>query len=122
MLYHKSSVCFGHLSFHCFIYVTRVKDISFYRNNCKIGQKWSKSYYSNTIEADFILPYSFFLETLAESKCLKPCVRQTMTVSARDPSPHSENVTYVGIDISAEVIKLMEQPNYELFNFIVDVG
>ena len=45
-----------------------------------------------------------------------------MTVSARDPSPHSENVTHVGIDISAEVIKLMEQPNYELFNFIVDVG
>ncbi len=81
-----------------------------------------KSYEEDVIWKDYLKPYSFFLATSAESKCLKPCARQTMRVSARDPSPHSENLTYVGIDISDKVIKLMEHPNYELFNFVVDVG
>ena len=60
--------------------------------------------------------------TSAEKACKKPCVTQSIMIHAKDPLSQSHNMTYVGLEFSEEVYMFKEYPNYDGFNFIVDVG
>ena len=61
--------------------------------------------------------------TKAENQCKKPCKQQRISVSLRDQTPSSMlNSSVISIFFNPDVKVLKEEPSYNWFNFIVDVG
>ena len=66
-------------------------------------------------------PYSYNQPTKAENMCKNPCIRQHINVITRSETPSTQ---YSGVDIRfhPDVTKFVDTPNYNWFNFVVDVG
>ena len=74
-------------------------------------------------EENYVTPYITFAETKAQKQCQKPCKQQRISVSLRDQSPSSVafgSTTVINFNPNVKVAK--EEPSYNWFNFIVDVG
>ena len=68
-------------------------------------------------------PYIMMGETDAQKQCQKPCKQQKIIVSLRDQTPSSGSYTsMVVINFNTNVKVSKEEPSYNWFNFIVDVG
>jgi hypothetical protein len=74
-------------------------------------------------EKKYFVPYIMLRETKAENKCHKPCKQQRISVSLRDQTPMSmSNSSFISIFFNPKVKVLKEEPSYNWFNFIVDMG
>ena len=74
-------------------------------------------------EKKYFVPYIMLRDTKAENQCQKPCKQQRISVSLRDQTPSSmSNSSFISICFNPNVKVLTEEPSYNWFNFIVDVG
>ena len=81
----------------------------------------------NDVDAFFFYnyaqPYFTFGQTIAEEKCLKPCVQQKIIVSLRDEvKMYKKGSSTARITFTPLVKVYSNQPAYDWFNFVVDVG
>ena len=62
-------------------------------------------------------------ETKAQQQCQKPCKQQRISVSLRDQTPTSmSSSSIISMYFNPKVKVSKEEPSYNWFNFIVDVG
>ena len=67
------------------------------------------------------MPYVTLGETKAQKQCQKPCKQQRISVSLKDQSPYTySSISVITFNSNVKVSK--EEPSYNWFNFIVDVG
>jgi hypothetical protein len=92
------------------------------RDHCQnLSEKYQAEieHYGNT----YLVPYMLFGETKAQKQCLKPCKQQRISVSLRDQAPSNvANSSTIVITFNSNVKVSKEEPSYNWFNFIVDVG
>ena len=92
------------------------------RGHCQnISEKFQAEieYYGNS----YVTPIIMLLETKAQKQCQKPCKQQRISVSLRDQTPSNmSRSSTISMYFNPNVKMSKEEPSYNWFNFIVDVG
>ena len=92
------------------------------RDHCQnLSEKYQAEieHYGNT----YLVPYMLFGETKAQKQCQKPCKQQRISVCLRDQAPSNvANSSTIVITFNPNIKVSKEEPSYNWFNFIVDVG
>ncbi len=74
-------------------------------------------------ETAYIQKYFSLAPTIAEQKCKKACKRVKVTISLKDQSiVHSDSVSYASFTLNPKIKSYKESKNYDLFNYLVDLG
>ena len=67
-------------------------------------------------------PFFYFQENWAQKDCQKPCILQKIKVNARESLPRGKGMSHISIEFNPQVVKYTKIPNYNIFNFLVDIG